>query len=77
MFRIPAFWFVPPSAFQRVRGFGSRSFSAVAAPANARSRHSVSLAIETFVSRATSSSGSPRNEDVPALDCVRYLLDGL
>jgi hypothetical protein len=27
----------------------------------AQSRHSVSLAIETFVSRATSSSGSPRN----------------
>ena len=37
-------------------GAGSRT-----APANARSRHSVSLAIETFVSRATSSSGSPRN----------------
>src|SRR6516162_7451577 len=39
----------------------SRSFRAVAAPASARSRHSVSLATETFVSRATSSSGSPRN----------------
>jgi hypothetical protein len=31
----------------------------------ARSRHSLSLAIETFVSRATSSSGSPRNSSVP------------
>ena len=29
----------------------SRSFRAVAAPASARSRHSLSLAIETFVSR--------------------------
>jgi hypothetical protein len=31
------------------------------APASARSRHSVSLAMETFVCRATRSSGSPRN----------------
>ena len=36
-------------------------FQAPAAPASARSRHSLKLAIETFVSRATSSSGSPRN----------------
>src|ERR1039458_971710 len=39
----------------------SRSFKAEAAPESARSRHSVSLATETFVSRATSSNGSPRN----------------
>jgi hypothetical protein len=38
-----------------------RLLRAVAAPASARSRHSLSLAIETFVCRATSSSGSPRN----------------
>jgi hypothetical protein len=48
-------------AISSSRSSRSRSFRAVAAPANARSRHSVSLAIETFVSRATSSSGSPRN----------------
>jgi hypothetical protein len=34
---------------------------AVAAPASARPRHSLSVMIETFASRATSSSGSPRN----------------
>ena len=33
-----------------------------AAPASARSRHSVSLATETFASRATTSNGSPRNK---------------
>jgi hypothetical protein len=38
----------------------SRALSA--APASARSRHSLNLAIETFVSRATSSSGSPRKQ---------------
>jgi hypothetical protein len=48
-------------AISSSRSSRSRSFRAVAAPASARSRHSVSLAIETFVSRATSSSGSPRN----------------
>src|SRR6516164_6738129 len=48
-------------AISSSRSSRSRSFRAVVAPASARSRHSVSLAIETFVSRATSSSGSPRN----------------
>ena len=48
-------------AISSSRSSRSRSFRAVAAPASARSRHSLSLAIETFVSRATSSSGSPRN----------------
>src|SRR5580700_1683308 len=48
-------------AISSSRSSHSRSFKAVAAPASARSRHSVSLAIETFASRATSSSGSPRN----------------
>src|SRR5580700_9150509 len=48
-------------AISSSRSSHSRSFRAVAAPASARSRHSVSLAIETFASRATSSSGSPRN----------------
>src|SRR5207344_3467283 len=48
-------------AISSSRSSRSRSFRAVAAPASARSRHSVSLAIETFVSRATSSNGSPRN----------------
>ena len=33
-----------------------------AAPASARSRHSVSLATETFASRATTANGSPRNK---------------
>src|ERR1700730_7670251 len=48
-------------AISSSRSSRSRSFRAVAAPASARSRHSVSLAIEIFVSRATSSSGSPRH----------------
>src|SRR6478672_5011102 len=48
-------------AISSSRSSRSRSFRAVAAPASARSRHSLSLAIETFASRATSSSGSPRN----------------
>ena len=48
-------------AISSSRSSRSRSFRAVAAPASARSRHSVSLATETFVSRATSSNGSPRN----------------
>jgi hypothetical protein len=47
-------------AISSLQSSHSRSFRAVAAPASARSRHSVSLAIETFV-RATSPSGSPRN----------------
>ena len=38
----------------------SCSFRADAAPASARSRHSVCLATETFASRATTSNGSPR-----------------
>ena len=61
----PAMVISPTLDFSRAisssRSSRSRSFRAVAAPASARSRHSVSLAIETFVSRATSSSGSPRN----------------
>src|SRR6187200_1094906 len=48
-------------AISSSRSSRSRSFRAVAAPESARSRHSVSLATETFVSRATSSNGSPRN----------------
>src|SRR6267154_965487 len=48
-------------AISSSRSSRSRSFKAVAAPASARSRHSVSLAMETFVCRATRSSGSPRN----------------
>src|SRR5207342_3031512 len=48
-------------AISSSRSSRSRSFKAVAAPASARSRHSVSLATETFVCRATRSSGSPRN----------------
>ena len=44
------------------RSSRSRSFKADAAPASARSRHSVSLATETFASRATTSNGSPRNK---------------
>src|SRR6185312_1009446 len=48
-------------AISSSRSSRSRSFRAVAAPESARSRHSVSLAMETFVSRATSSNGSPRN----------------
>ena len=47
-------------AISSSRSSRSRSFKAVAAPASARSRHSVSLATETFVCRATKSSGSPR-----------------
>src|SRR5208337_3522572 len=49
-------------AISSSRSSRSRSFSADAAPASARSRHSVSLATETFASRATTSSGSPRNK---------------
>src|SRR3954468_6515175 len=48
-------------AISSSRSSRSRSFRAVAAPESARLRHSVSLATETFVSRATSSNGSPRN----------------
>ncbi len=44
----------------------SRSFSAVAAPARARPRHSVRRARVTFSSRATVSSGSPRSTRVTA-----------
>src|SRR4051794_9179364 len=43
-------------AISSSRSSRSRSFRAVAAPASARSRHSLSLAIETFASRTTSSS---------------------
>src|SRR3979490_2544722 len=42
-------------AISSSRSSRSRSFKAVAAPASARSRHSVSLATETFVCRATKS----------------------
>src|SRR5271157_5020880 len=49
-------------AISSSRSSRSRSFSADAAPASARSRHSVSLATETFVSRVTTSKGSPRNK---------------
>src|SRR5664279_3239563 len=49
-------------AISSSRSSRSRSFRADAAPASARSRHSVSLATETFVSRATTSNGSPRNK---------------
>src|SRR5450759_1758204 len=48
-------------AISSLRSSRSRSFNAVAAPASARSRHSVSLATDTFICRATRSSGSPRN----------------
>ena len=48
-------------AISSSRSSRSRSFNAVTAPASARSRHAVSLATETFVCRATRSSGSPRN----------------
>src|SRR5258705_9736933 len=48
-------------AISSSRSSRSRSFRAVAAPESARSRHSVSLATETFISRATSSNGSPPN----------------
>src|SRR4249920_3202306 len=48
-------------AISSSRSSRSRSFKAVAAPASARSRHAVSLAMETFVCRATRFSGSPRN----------------
>src|SRR3954453_4795894 len=48
-------------AISSSRSSRSRSLRADAAPESARSRHSVSLATETFVSRATSSNGSPRN----------------
>src|SRR5271166_5555967 len=44
------------------RSSRSRSFRADAAPASARSRHSVSLATATFASRATTSNGSPRSK---------------
>ena len=65
----------PTLAFNRAissaRSSRSRSFRAVAAPASARSRHSLSRAIETFVSRTTSSSGSPRNSRATiAIFCV-------
>src|SRR5271157_4585977 len=49
-------------AISSSRSSRSRSFKADAAPASARSRHSVSLATETFASRATTSNGSPRNK---------------
>src|SRR5664280_1430781 len=49
-------------AISSSRSSRSRSFRADAAPASARSRHSVSLATETFASRATKSNGSPRNK---------------
>src|ERR1019366_7952697 len=49
-------------AISSSRSSRSRSFRADAAPASARSRHSVSLATETFASRATTSNGSPRNK---------------
>ncbi len=49
-------------AISSSRSSRSRSFRADAAPASARSRHSVSLAKETFASRATTSNGSPRNK---------------
>src|ERR1700693_1746489 len=45
-------------AISSSRSSRSRSFRADAAPASARSRHSVSLATETFASRATTSNGS-------------------
>src|SRR5450432_3827288 len=48
-------------AISSSRSSRSRSFKAPAAPPRARSRHSVSLATETFICRATRSSGSPRN----------------
>src|SRR5450759_5222351 len=48
-------------AMSSSRSSRSRSFNPVAAPASARSRHSVSLATDTFICRATRSSGSPRN----------------
>src|SRR5271166_4016556 len=49
-------------AISSSRSSRSRSFKADAAPASARSRHSVSLATEPFASRATTSNGSPRNK---------------
>ena len=49
-------------AISSSRSSRSCSFRADAAPASARSRHSVSLATETFASRATTSNGSPRNK---------------
>src|SRR3982074_1002196 len=52
-------------AISSSRSSRSRSFRAVAAPESARPRHSVSLATETFVSRATSSNGSPRHNPAP------------
>src|SRR5271156_6193227 len=64
-------------AISSSRSSRSRSFRAVAAPASARSRHSVSLAIETFVSRATSSSGSPRvNASLKLLENQRFEIVG-
>src|SRR5271168_1729283 len=49
-------------AISSSRSSRSRSFRADAALASARSRHSVSLATETFASLATTSNGSPRNK---------------
>src|SRR5271167_4601838 len=49
-------------AISSSRSSRSRSFRADAAPASARSRDSVSLATETFASRATTANGSPRNK---------------
>src|SRR6478672_9062248 len=47
-------------AISSSRSSRSRSFKAVAAPASARSRHSLSLAIEPFVSRAQDSGAIAR-----------------
>ena len=57
--------------FSSSRSSRSRSFRADAAPASARSRHSVSLATETFASRATTSNGSPRNKHATTANLLR------
>src|SRR5258707_10159646 len=60
-------------AISSSRSSRSRSFKAVAAPASARSRHSVSLAMETFVCRATrSSAGAVAGWDLHPLESAAF-----